>query len=191
MNKTDDIAQFCLYVMHRLFLATYIFYSFLVGPTLKLFRRTSQVKGLLKKRPKHLLIKTDPLAQGNNGDQLVSDCIKFANAYGIEYLTIIDKSNTFCRENIDLNGAKLYRNHKIVQKGDGKTSVNLLSVDQKQHYINRLRGLYEDDTLFRFGPENLLPSVTPFPPVDLILSTCARPTYADTLPPQIGFAEIW
>lgn len=121
----------------------------------------------------------------------MSDCIKFANAYGIEYMTIIDKSNKFCRENIDLSGAKLYRNHRIVQNGDGKTSVNLISVDQKQNYIERLRSLYEDDSSFRFGPENLLSSVTPFPPVDLILSTFVRPTYAGTLPPQIGFAEIW
>jgi hypothetical protein len=155
-----------------------------------MLKSPKHVKGLLKKKPKHLLIKTDPLVQGKENERLMEDCIQFAEDHGIDHLTIIDKSFNLGHKLGFLRGATLYCNHEQFRKGDSKTSVNLVSADQKQHYVSRLKRLAESTPEFRFGPDNLLPTVTPFPPVDLILSTCARPTYADTLPPQIGFAEI-
>lgn len=156
----------------------------------------SSVPTALKKKPRHILIKADFLLC-KDIKRSIGEVVAVATEYGIEYLTILDEENVLkpvlesvCGNSI-LAGT-VYLNHlPCIEGKESRLSINVITANQKHHFVDRLKELSQADPKFRFNADNLLSSLSPFPQVDLIITTASVLSLDGCLPPQIGFAEIW
>ncbi len=170
----DSMVDLILLVLQRSLLALYIILNRLCRS-----KRSVVWQDELRKKPTHLLI--------NTTDSL-DECLETVKRYGIPFCTIIADNDIAVYSPSDI---ELYQDHQLVNSNKtGVLKLNILTVDQKHYFVDRINDVLSKDKSFRLNASNLLSTVSPFPHVDLIISNRSRLSFDGCLPCQIGFAEI-
>lgn len=186
-----------LYSIHRLLLAYFVLFQYgirvIKQSTFYLSFHGRNAFAVLKKRPRHLLIKPDNADNFSHASatKFISDCIRMSNEYNIEYVTIV-ANPIVTKALLACPTVSVFEDHQVLRNENiSCLQVNVLTRDQKNLFLAKMKELSKLDPDFRFNNDNLLSSITPFPQVDLIVTNFPRLSYTGCLPCQIGFAETW
>lgn len=186
-----------LRTLHRFLLFSYTIYKWFILPAINGIKRLSgssresSIQGVLKKKPRHILINADFL-HGKNLARSINEIITVSHEYGIEYISLIDEEGILRSPLESTPNLTLYRNQYPWKQGkECNLSINIVTSFPKQHFIDRIKELAATDSNFRFTPYDLYTTISSIPQVDLIIITKPSLTLEGCPPTQIGFAEIW